>query len=67
MRGEKVRLDELAGRLAASAEKHWHVEVEDDRKCIPEHSVRMGLATVVSEQDIRNARLDHHARCPVSG
>jgi len=67
MRGEKVRLDELAGRLPASTEEHRHAEIEDDPQCVPDHRVRMGPAAITLEQHIRDRCLDHHAGRAVSG
>jgi len=67
MRGEQIGLDELAGRLAVSAEEHRDAEVENDRECIPDHPVRMRITAITLEQHIRDRGFDDHAGRPASG
>jgi hypothetical protein len=66
MRGKKVRLDKLTGRLTVSAEEHRDAEIEDDRERTPDHRVRMRFTAIALEQHVRHAGLDYNAGCPVS-
>src|SRR5579885_1064219 len=66
MSRQQVGLHELASSLPAGTEEDRNAEIQDDGQRAAEYGVRMGVAAIAMEQDIRHAGLDYDARGAVT-